>query len=73
MQLRLGFRVGLPDEGRIVEQLADAQRHTHPQATVALAGLEQRHGLLAVFRQTSSQRAAGRASPDDDVIVDVRR
>ena len=73
MELSLRFGVGLPDVGFIVEQLADAERYAHPQPPVALAGLEQSHGVLAAFGESSSQHAAGRAGPDDDVIVDARR
>jgi hypothetical protein len=64
--------LGLGEEGPVEApppQLPDQAGRAHQQRVVAAPGLEQEDADGRVLGQSIGQHAAGRACPDDDVVV----
>ena len=52
----------------VLQQLAEAQRHLHPEAVILAACFEQSHTMPARLAQARGDHASGRTRADHDVI-----
>ncbi len=73
VQVRLGLGVVAPVEHVVFVHLGHAERDVDERIEVAPARFDQQHARRAILAQPIGQHAAGRAAPDDDVVVAFSR
>src|SRR6185503_11309897 len=68
VEVRLGHRLEAPVERVDTERDTDGPRDAGKDVARPAPGFDQAYGAVGVLAEARRQHAAGRASPDDDVI-----